>query len=305
MRLRRLGLDELAQLEVGDGRDGDGVAAGQNRKRVEQRLGRRIVEHVGQDEHERVLRPLDPVERARVVAVDRRRLEVEERAHDRVGAATTRAEGAQEVACEGERAAAVAELLGDGGDRNRGVDRGVESRARARRRRHQASTVDNADDVAIALDAKLVAHRPAQSGGGAPVHMADVVVRQVVAHGLELGAEAERTSPAPLIAQPAPANRGGEPTRARQIGIHDQLGRLTRAVCPGAEAKRAGDTARGCGQHVAPSPPRHQRGSERPVRLSRLDLDVGRARLPQPNLVDRCGVESQLGGNAADNDPRQ
>jgi hypothetical protein len=64
------------------------------------------------------------------------------------------------AAGEGDHAAPVAENVGhrrDGDDR---VERGVEARPVGERRGHEAAAIDDTDDVAIPLDAVLVAHRP-------------------------------------------------------------------------------------------------------------------------------------------------
>src|SRR5206468_7773873 len=66
---------------------------------------------------------------------------------------------------------------------------------------HQPPAVDDADHVAVALDPELIRHRPPEPRRRPPVHMADVVVRLVLAHRLELGAEAERPAHTALEAE--------------------------------------------------------------------------------------------------------
>ena len=96
-------------------------------------------------------------------------------------------------------------------------------RARVERRRHEAARVEQAHDVAVLLDAVHVAHRPAGALGRGPVDLAHVVVGEVVADRLELGAEPERSAGAQArIAEPAAAQRDHEPLRGDHVGIHEQ-----------------------------------------------------------------------------------
>ena len=110
---------------------------------------------------------------------------------------------------EGDRAAAVAELVGDEPDRRRGVERGIQARgAPAERRGHETTGVDEADDVAVLFDPILVAHRPTEARRRPPVHLPDVVVGQVVADRLEVRAEPERAAAALTALEEAPARDG-------------------------------------------------------------------------------------------------
>src|SRR5204862_5472107 len=112
-----------------------------------------------------------------------------------LASAAPRREPALDRAVEGERPAAVAELVGDEADRGRRVDRDVQPRrAAAQRRGHEPAAVDDADDVAVLLDAVLVAHRAPHARGRRPVDLADVVVGEVVADRLELRPEPERAA---------------------------------------------------------------------------------------------------------------
>ena len=78
--------------------------------------------------------------------------------------------------------------------------------------------------VAVLLDAVLVAHRPPEPRGRPPVDLAHVVVGQVVADELEVGAEPERPAGRDaLLAEAALADRAREPPRRRQVGVDGDL----------------------------------------------------------------------------------
>ena len=101
----------------------------------------------------------------------------------------------------------------------------VAADARHDRRGHQPAGVEQAHDVAVLLDAVLVAHRPADARGRLPVDLADVVVGQVVAHRLELGSQPERPSGAQArIAEPAASHRDHEPLRREHVGVDEEVG---------------------------------------------------------------------------------
>ena len=78
--------------------------------------------------------------------------------------------------------------------------------------------VEQAAHVAVLLDAVLVAHRPPEPRGRAPVDLADVVVGRVVADRLELGAEAERAARAAARLAEAAAARRRARAGARRRG---------------------------------------------------------------------------------------
>ena len=178
---------------------------------------------------------------------------------------------------------AVAHRVRDRRDAHGRVDSGVEPRQVTERRGHQPAAVDDADDVAVALDAIDVGHRPAQPLGRAPVQLPHVVVGRVVADRLEVGAEAERAARAPaLVAEAARPHREREPARRRQVGVDDDLVRLPRPMVPAAEAERAGH-ARSCRRQDVPAPPEtDELRLELAIRLGRLDGDIRHARLAQP-----------------------
>ena len=135
--------------------------------------------------------PLDRAEREVVVAVDEPGLDVEDAAHDGVRRCARSASRRRISRSNTTTPHPVTELVGDERDRRDRVDRGVErGSCCADRRGHEPADVEDADDVAVLLDAVLVAHRPARRGRREPVDLPDVVVGEVVAHRLELGAEA-------------------------------------------------------------------------------------------------------------------
>ena len=95
---------------------------------------------------------------------------------------------------------------------------------------HQPAGIEQAHDVAVLLDAVLVAHRPAGTRGREPVDLADVVVGEVVADRFEVGPEPERPARAQTgIAEPTPAERDHEALRREDVGVHEQV---ARAVSP-------------------------------------------------------------------------
>ena len=138
----------------------------------------------------------------------------------------------------------------------------------ADRRRHQPARVEQADDVAVLLDAVLVAHRPAHARGREPVDLPHVVVGEVVAHRLEVGAESERPARAATgLAEPAAAQRDHEPARGGEVRVGDQLARApspanVHAASPSGPVRRA---AAG-GQLVRAAATRDEGRVERAVR---------------------------------------
>ncbi len=187
------------------------MPAGQHRERLHERPGRRLLEQIGEHEDERALDAADVGERELVVALNGHRLEIEQPRDDVPRARAPRRQGPQHLAGERDRAAPVAEHVRHGRDRDGRVERRVEARAVAERGGHETSAVDDEYDVAVALDPVLVAHRPLEPRRRAPVHLADVVVRGVVAHRLELRAETER----PAAAEPFVAELAARGTAAR------------------------------------------------------------------------------------------
>ena len=79
-----------------------------------------------QHDDQRALDAADRAEREVVVAVDERRLDVEDRAHHGLAARAPRREPAADLGVVDGHAAAVAELVGDERDHRDRVDRGVE-----------------------------------------------------------------------------------------------------------------------------------------------------------------------------------
>ena len=145
-------------------RDDHDVAPGEHRHGVDERPRGGLLEQVAEDHDQAALGALDGLERELVVGVDRARLEVEERAHDGVAAGAAGRQAAADLVVEGDDAAAVADHVGDERDGDRGVDRGVEPGAVGERRGHQPAGVDQQLDLAVLLDAELVAHRAARCG---------------------------------------------------------------------------------------------------------------------------------------------
>ena len=192
------------------------MSAGEHRHRVEQRLGSGLFEEVGQHEDEGALPAADGAERELVVRVDHGRLHVEHGAHDGVATPARRGQATADAIVEGDDPGPVTHLVGDERHRGGGVDRGVEAGAVAERRCHETAGVEHAHDVAVLLHPVLVAHGPAQARRRAPVDLADVVVGEVVADRLEVGAEPERAPrEAARVAEATLADRENEPPRRR------------------------------------------------------------------------------------------
>ena len=232
MRDRRLRAGERVALAAGQrferrvrrAGDDDRVAAGEHGHGAGERARRGLLEQVAEDDDERALVALGAAEGELVVALDRARLEVVERAHDRLPALAPRRERGADLVVEGDRAAAVAELVGDERERGGGVELGVEDRGVLQRRGREPAGVDQQQQVAVLLEPVLVAHRPPEPRRRAPVDLADVVVGLVVADQLELGPEPERAAGGrALVAEAAAGDGQREPARGLQVGEDAQL----------------------------------------------------------------------------------
>jgi len=70
--------------------------------------------------------------------------------------------------------------------------------------------VEQADHVAVTLEAELIRDRSAESGGREPVHLADVVIGRVFAQRFEVRAEADRAALTFKTAAEEAARLGGE-----------------------------------------------------------------------------------------------
>ena len=121
----------------------------------------------------------------------------------------------------------------------------------------------------------LVAHRPPEPRRRAPVDLADVVVGQVVAHELELGAEAERAARDDALVAEAPwRTERREPARRGEVGEdHDLAGRRDwwsqrRAPSGPASASGGPPAARRCRPAAAArlEPRRRPRAGRAPAR---------------------------------------
>ena len=199
------------------------------------------------------------LERELVVAVDPSRLEIEDGVHDVARARSARRKRAQDLAGERSHPATVSEHIGDGGDGDRGVERRVEPRSIGERRRHQPSTVDHAHNVAVALDAVLVAHRAPEARGRAPVHLANVVVGGILAHRFELRSQPERAATSqPLVTKAARPHRRCEPPRSRQVRVDEDLDGFLDAVRPRCQAERTATSCCSLRQDVASAPSRDE-----------------------------------------------
>ena len=189
---------------------------------------------------------------------------------------------AAQLGVEHRHAAAVAELVGDERDHRHRVDRGVEpGGARVERRGHQAARVEQAHDVAVLFDAVHVAHRAADPLARGPVDLAHVVVGEVVADRLEVGAETERAAGAQArVAELAAAQRDDDALRGDDVGIDEQR-RLALAGERAAPEPERTAAARGDGrQHRRAAPVRDH--AARRARRAPTDgsiVDVGRLRL--------------------------
>ena len=173
------------------------------------------------------LAPSDAPEGELVVGLDRRAAGGRTaRARPRRRRARPGREREADLVVEGDRAEAVADLVGDERDRGQrvqarvehGEPRAVGPPAAAPRTSRPASTTS--DHVAVLLDPVLVAHRAPEPRRRAPVDLADVVVGQVVAHELELRAEPERSARGDaLVAEAALAHGQREPARGEQVRV--------------------------------------------------------------------------------------
>ena len=236
------------------------MAAREHRHGVDERPRRRLLQQVAEDHDQRALGALDGLEGELVVGVDGPRLEVEQRAHDGVAARAPRGQPAADAVVEGDDAAAVADHVGHERDGDRGVDGRVEPGAVLQRRAHQAPGVDQQHHLAVLLDAELVAHRPPEPVGRAPVDLPHVVVGRVVADRLEVGAEPERPARQPaLLAEAALAHREREPARGGEVGIDEHLVLLAVLVVPAAEPQRTLGAGRDGAERVAAAAQRRQR----------------------------------------------
>jgi len=154
----------------------------------------------------------------------------------------------------------------------------IESSAVADRRRHQPTRVEEAHHVAILLDAVLVAHRTTGARGRGPVHLTDVVVGLVVAHGLELGAEAERSAREQTrVSESSAAQRGDDAARGRDVGVDDDLRVGCPRELPASETERPDATGSHGREFVSAAAARGDVRFEPSVGLGRLDRDVGTA----------------------------
>ncbi len=214
----------------------------------------------------------DAQERPLVVAVDRLGLEVEERAHDPAPAAGAAAPSTRVTRrVEGDRAAAVAELVGD--QRRPPRWRRATRRAACRRPsgaaiRRPASTRQTTSRSCSTRYWLLIGRPSAR--GRRPVDLAHVVVGRVVADRLELGAEPERAAPH------APVGRGARRGAARARGAGRRAGRGTRA--PRRARRRGGASGRGRAGRRSRWPPGQRRGARAAGRAGRR---AARARRPR------------------------
>ena len=136
----------------------------------------------------------------------------------------------------------------------------------------------------------------------APVDLADVVVGEVVADRLELGAEAERAArPAARLAEAALADGEREPARRRQVGVDEQLGvARRRAWSQRREAERARRRARrpaaACGARGAAAT---SCASSPPSASCGVELDVRRPRLAHADRRPSASARSTASGRRA------
>ena len=118
---------------------------------ADERAGGGLLQQVAEDDHERALGALGAAERELVVAVDRPRLEVEQRAHHGLAAGAPGRERGADRVVERDRAGAVAELVGDERQRGRGVEADVQDRGAVlvERRRREPPGVEQQQQVAV------------------------------------------------------------------------------------------------------------------------------------------------------------
>jgi len=299
---RHVRLRAHGRVEVGVGGSGhcDGVPARQHRERLHERPRRRLLQQIGEDEHEGALDAADLGKGELVVALDRHGLEVEQRRHDVPGAGPPRRQGAEHLSGERDHAAAVPQHIRHGRDRDRRVKSSVEPGAVGKRSRHQTAAVDDADDVPVPLDPILVAHRPSEAGRRAPVHLAEVVVGDVVANRLELCAEAEWSAPAEALVPELPrADRTREPTRSRQVRIDEHVGGLADLMRPRREPERPGPPGDRRRERVAPASARDELSRQRPGRLRGLELEIRRQGLADADAHRFGRLEAECRGHAA------
>ena len=261
---------------------------------VGERAHRDRLEQVGEDQHERALgRPrrggTPPRSRSRRAAARGRAAPARRRSPPaRRGRSSARTSRSKAIAPQRSptSSATSATAASASSVASRTVPRGRSAPRRDRQRGGgEPAGVDEQHEVAVLLDAVLVAHRPPEPRGRAPVDLADVVVGQVVAHELEVGAEPERAARGDaLLAELAAADREREPAGGGEVGVDRDLRGLARPVVP---ARRAA-AARRCASPTAGSSWRPRRratsvASSRAVGLARRQLEVRRRRLPDPH----------------------
>jgi hypothetical protein len=146
----------------------------------------------------------------------------------------------------------------------------------------------------------LVAHRPPEAGRRAPVHLAEVVVGDVVANRLELGAEAERSASAEALVPELPRpDRTCEPTGSRQVRIDEHIGGLADLMRPRCEPERPGPPGDWRRKRVAPASARDELPRQRPVGLRGLELEIRRQRLADADAHRFGRLEAEGRGHAA------
>src|SRR5690606_9293642 len=109
-----------------------------------------------------------------------------------------------------------------------------------------------------------------------PVHLADVVVGQIVADRFELGSQPQR-APAPPrgVAELPEPYLGGEATGGRHVGVHDEGGGGTGAVIPAPEAQRTLGEGGWGRNRVGAAPESGDVRDQRLLALLGVDANVG------------------------------
>ena len=214
---------------------------------------------------------------------------------DRCAGATTR----RIALVERDRAAAIAELIGREREHRDRVQRRVEHRPRADRRRHQPAGVEQADDIAVSLDPVLIAHRPSHPRGRPPVQLPDVVVGRVLADRLEVGAEAERPARelARMARELAPQAERSARAPSRRSGYTRTASASPERVVDARQAERPDARARHAGERMAPAPARHERAGEVLDAGLAVELERGDGGLAQqhPAPVTRAVAVTSIG----------
>ena len=276
------------------------VVAGQDASSLSEWTCRGLLEEVGEHDHEGPLARCGGPEAEEVVGVHGSGFQVEHGVEHAVGVRPAGWDRAVNLLVEGEYADTITDDVGDRGDGSDRVEGGVESRATSYLRRHESTRVDHAEHLSILFDPVLVAHGSSHPRGGLPVHLADVVVGQVLADGLELGPEAEVAAAAmSLVTEPAGPHGVRDAARGEEVGVDEYLFGGSHAVGRDSQAEGAEHADHRRGETVASPPACGERSSQLPIGLLGVEPHVGGSWLADPERPTSPHHDLELGGDPA------